>query len=355
MKIVHINYSFTAGGAEALLVDIVNEQVKTQNVSIIIINKHYDDDLFNGIDEKVGVYLLNRIPGSKNPFKILNLWRLLIKLKPDVIHCHEHSIIRLLFLFKAPKLLTIHDVKYVSRSLYKYSKLIAISEAVRKEIKNVYQLDAKVIYNGIKVENVAPVQSMKKNNDNFRIVQVSRLQHEKKGQHILLEALSILIKKGILNISLDFIGEGSSDKYLKQLASDLNISKCVNFLGNKDRNYIYNNLCEYILLVQPSLYEGFGITIIEAMAAGIEVLVSDIDGPLEIIGKVGFGHKFKCGDAEDCSLKLYEIYSNRESVDSQSRSELQREACKKFFDIGVMVKNYLEEYRKLFLNASLSR
>ena len=347
MKTVHINYSFTTGGAETLLVDIVNEQVKIQNVSIIIINKHYDDDLFKGIDGKVGIYLLNRIPGSKSPFKILSLWKLLVKINPDVIHCHEHSIIRLLFLFRAPKLLTIHDVKYVSRDLYKYSELIAISESVRKEINEVYKLDAKVIYNGIKVENVAPVQSIKKNNDSFKIVQVSRLQHEKKGQHILLEALSSLIKKGIINISVDFIGEGPSDKYLKQLASDLNINEYVNFLGNKDRNYIYKYICGYNLLVQPSLYEGFGLTIIEAIAAGIEVLVPDIDGPLEIIEKIGYGHKFKCGNAEDCALKLYEIYSNRDSVESKSRSEFQRNACKKFFDVEVTAKNYLDEYRNL--------
>ena len=218
-------------------------------------------------------------------------------------------------MFKVVKILTIHDVKYVSKSLYQYSELIAISEAVRKEIKNVYQLDAKVIYNGIKVENVVSVQSIKKNNDNFRIVQVSRLQHEKKGQHIVLEAVSILIKKGISNISLDFIGEGPSDKYLKQLASDLNINEHVNFLGNKDRNYIYKNLCGYNLLVQPSLYEGFGITIIEGMAAGIEVLVSDIDGPLEIIEKISYGHKFKSGNAEECAQKILGIYSNRDSVE----------------------------------------
>ena len=238
----------------------------------------------------------------------------------------------------------------LARSLYKYSNLIAISEAVRKEIKNVYQLDAKVIYNGIKVENVVSVQSTKKNSNNFRIVQVSRLQHEKKGQHILLEAISILIKKGILNISIDFIGEGPSEKYLKQLASDLNINEYVNFLGNKDRNYIYKNLCEYDLLVQPSLYEGFGITIIEAMAAGIEVLVSDIDGPLEIIEKIGYGHKFKCGDAEDCAQKILGIYSNRDSIESKSRSEFQRNACKKFFDVEVTAKSYINVYRNLLSN-----
>ena len=346
MKIVHINYSFTTGGAEALLVDIVNEQAKTQDVSIIIINKLYNAELLNQIANKVPIFLLNRIPGSKNPFKIFSLWKLLLKLGPDIIHCHEHSIIRILFLFRAAKILTIHDVKYVSGNLYKYSKLIAISEAVRKEIRDKYQLDAKVIYNGINVENITYTQLIKKNNDNnFRIVQVSRLQHEKKGQHIVLEAVSRLIKNGI-NISVDFIGEGPSEEYLKQLTSGLNITGNVSFLGNKDRSYIYQHLCGYNLLIQPSLFEGFGITIIEAMAAGIEVLVSDIDGPREIIKKIGYGYKFKSGDSNDCALKIYEIYSNR----SQSSSGLQREACKKLFDIKITAKNYLDEYRNLLSN-----
>lgn len=127
----------------------------------------------------------------------------------------------------------------------------------------------------------------------------------------------------------------------------LNLTTYVSFLGLRDREYIYSHLKDYDLLVQPSLFEGFGLTIIEAMAAGIEVLVSDIDGPLEIIEKIGHGQKFKSGNADDCALKIYEIYSKSNIMDSHIQLELQREACKKLFDIEITAKNYLDEYKNL--------
>ncbi len=42
MKILHVFYTFTTGGAEVMLVDIMNEQVKHENVSIFIINDIFD-------------------------------------------------------------------------------------------------------------------------------------------------------------------------------------------------------------------------------------------------------------------------------------------------------------------------
>ncbi len=169
-----------------------------------------------------------------------------------------------------------------------------------------------------------------------------------KGQHILLEALSLLINKyNFENLHIDFIGEGSSLDYLSGLVDKLNLKNYVSFLGLCDREYIYSHLKDYILLVQPSLYEGFGLTIVEAMAAGIEVLVSDIDGPLEIIEKIGYGHKFKSGNAGDCALKIYEIYSTRDVNTLQLSAKRQRLACTELFDIKNTVENYLAEYKKL--------
>ena len=41
MKIVHCIFSFNTGGAETMLIDIVNEQIKTQEVTIVIVNHIY--------------------------------------------------------------------------------------------------------------------------------------------------------------------------------------------------------------------------------------------------------------------------------------------------------------------------
>lgn len=47
MKIVHCIWSFHTGGAETMLVDIANEQAKTQNVTIIIVNDSYQKYLID--------------------------------------------------------------------------------------------------------------------------------------------------------------------------------------------------------------------------------------------------------------------------------------------------------------------
>ena len=346
MRIAHLIYAFPTGGKETMLVDIINEQAKYASMSLIVMNNRYDKTLISKISNRVSVYLIKRSEGSINPLPLLKLNYILVKTKPDVLHCHDYSIVKSIFPFiKAKKILTIHGMNLSTEYHSKYDQLFAISEAVQNDIKQ-NSFDSKVLHNGIRVNDI-----LFKNNKSsavFRIVQVGRLDHPMKGQHILLEALSLLINKYKLeNLHIDFIGEGSSLNYLTEMADKLLISKYVSFLGLCDREYIYSNLKGYDLLVQPSLYEGFGLTIVEAMAAGIEVLVSDIDGPLEIIEKVGYGHKFKSGDADDCALKIYEIYSNPDVVESQSRSELQRQACKKFFDIEVTAKKYLDEYSKL--------
>lgn len=347
MKIVHIIYAFPTGGKETMLVDIINEQSKYEPITLIVLNNYYDKNLISKISNKVSVYLLNRKVGSRNPIPFLKLNYILMKVQPDIFHCHDHSLTSLILpLIKCKKILTIHSTNLATKYNSKYDQLFAISEAVQNDIKRQNNFNSKVVYNGIKVNDIQFNKGNK--SSTFRIVQVGRLDHEVKGQHILLEALRLLIiKYNLRNLHIDFIGEGSSLNYLMDLVGKLNLTTYVSFLGLRDREYIYSHLKDYDLLVQPSLFEGFGLTVIEAMAAGIEVLVSDIDGPLEIIEKIGHGQKFKSGNADDCALKIYEIYSNYNIIESQFRSESQRQACKKLFDVEITAKKYLDEYKNL--------
>src|SRR5690606_31369506 len=147
----------------------------------------------------------------------------------------------------------------------------------------------------------------RKKNNNFRIIQVSRLDAEKKGQHIAIEALKLLMERNTSNIVLDFIGAGTSYDALKKQVKDNNLESYAHFLGLRDRDYIYKQLKNYDLLIQPSFYEGFGLTIVEAMAAKIPVLVSNIDGPIEIVQNGKYGFFFECGNALELSSKIEEV------------------------------------------------
>lgn len=343
--------SFKTGGSETMLADIINEQIKTDEISLIIFNNQINNEILDNLDERVKVYKLNRKEKSRKILPVIILNLLLLKIWPDVIHSHHASSVRIIF-FKRNLVLTAHTTGINEKRFKTYNRVYAISETVKNDIYCRYRIDAKVVYNGINFNHV-----FKKDHydfDVFKIVQVSRLDHETKGQHILIEALNILIyKMKVLNVSIDFIGEGSSNNYLYELVEKYKLQQKVNFLGSKDREYIYSHLRDYNLLVQPSFTEGFGLTITEGMAARIPVLVSNIKGPLEIIENGKYGWVFEAGDYSDCANKIefiIQIYQTNQMLHKIDNAY--NFVCEKF-SIKTTSNNYLAEYKDLICSASI--
>lgn len=345
MKILHLIYSFQTGGSETMLVDIINEQINQAEISLIIINKKYNIDLVNNIDKRVKVFFIDRKESSRNPFPIIRLNALLLKLKADVLHCHDHNIVPLLFpALKKKTVLTVHDVGIELTYFSQYKKLFAISKTVKDDIQNRSGLTSVLVYNGICLNKITKKETSYISN-RFKIIIVSRLSHEKKGQHLVIEALHILKLRGYSNIQLDLIGSGNSEQYLKELTTKYILNEQVNFLGLKDRNYIYSHLKDYDLLIQPSLFEGFGLTIVEGMAARVPVLVSNIDEPFEIIVNGKYGFLFLSGDINDLVKKIILIKdSYNQDIQFLQKVDLAYDHVKKNFDIKLTATKYLENY-----------
>lgn len=100
MLIVHLICSFTTGGSETMLVDIINEQRKVgYHVVLIIINNLIDENLLSFIDNNVHVIRINRIPGSRTPWSLIRLNYLLYKLNGDVLHSHDSVVAGMLLPF----------------------------------------------------------------------------------------------------------------------------------------------------------------------------------------------------------------------------------------------------------------
>lgn len=349
MKIIHITYGFGLGGIETMLHNIANEQVALgEKIFIIVINDIVNDELKETLNPQIKFICLKRKVFSKSIMPFVKLNYLLYKIKPDVIHLHYSSISRLILI---PSLLhkicvTQHDVcsKKNSKYLYKCKKIYAISNVVKLDIKKWTGLNSEVVFNGIKVECIHQRQYLDTESKLFRIVQVSRLVHEKKGQHILIEAVSNLIKQGYNQIRLDFIGDGDSYKYLHSLIEKLNITEYVNFLGERDQSYIYEHLCDYNLFVQPSIFEGFGLTVTEAMAAKVPVLVSENQGPLEIIDYGKYGYYFMNKNVEDCARKI-EFFLN--GLNDKSMVNMAYQRVLDLYNVKITAKSYLIKYNNL--------
>lgn len=341
MNIVHVIWSLGTGGTESMLADIVCEQVKTENVSLIVVNDVVSKDILSRIDKKCKVYFCNRKIGSKNPLPLIKLNWLLWKLSPHIIHSHMDNLGKFIKIRRSAKVVrTIHCAMGDGFDNRNYDKLYSISEGVRQyTLKQGF--DSTVVYNGIRTECVLHDEKKTKG-PILRIVNVGRLQ-EVKGQQILVAAARRLLDMGYANFSIDLVGDGENRTAVECLIHELKLDSYIRLLGTKDRKYIYSNIKGYDLYVQPSLSEGFGLTLSEAMAAGIPVITSDQDGPMEVIGHGKYGLFFKTGDFEDLAKKLKIFIDGKSNINvCEARKFVQEN-----FDIQRTAAKYLHEYRVL--------
>ncbi len=115
-------------------------------------------------------------------------------------------------------------------------------------------------------------------------------EHERrKGLEFLLEALAILRRSG-KDLNLVTVGHGSALAKLRGLALRLGVSDAVEFRGyvtDHDDTQLPPIYSETDIFVLPSLREGFGFVLLEAMASGIPIVASDVSAIPEVIGNSG--------------------------------------------------------------------
>ena len=350
MKIIHAIFSFHVGGAETMLTDILNRQCKEASVSLIIVNSKVDADLLNTIDQRVNIYLFNRKESDK--FQLLSTFlkinQLVAKINPDVIHCHNNNLFPFFVIWRKKCCLTVHNTRLSTLFLKNYHIVFAISTSVQEDIRKRAGIFAPIVYNGIEIDQYKrrAIYEFCKEKDTFKIVQLSRLFPEQKGQHIAMQSICIL-KEQNLNVKLYLVGGGNSDELirLKELAIKYDIEDQIEFVGQVDRHWIKNNLKNYHLLIQPSLYEGFGITIIEAFACGLPVVASDLDGPKEICCLLNAGLLAKAGDPKDLAEKIFKVYQSYLSNTLEDNNYiLENKNCMDIFDIHTTSKTYIDNY-----------
>lgn len=342
MKIAHITWSMGTGGIETMLVDIVNEQIKNDEVRVFVINEYYDKDLLCRIDKNVKVSLLNRKARSKNIWPIIRLNIMLLSFHPDVIHCHQGHLAPII---KVPfkKVLTIHNTHSKADYWKKFDKLFCISKAVKEYTVQLGYTNGIVVYNGIHTEEIARKDySQTSENTIKRIVCIGRLNKDK-GQRILIDAAKELVNnRQQTSFSIDLIGDGMEHERLKKLVVDYGLSNYVRFLGKQPRNWFYPKLKNYDLFVMPSISEGFGLTLAEACAAKLPVLTCDLAGPMEVIGNGKFGVSFKTGDVLALADGIEHFLRNGYDL---TLTEKAYYYVKNNFDVKATANRYIEEYK----------
>lgn len=123
----------------------------------------------------------------------------------------------------------------------------------------------------------------KKTTDTVHLFTVANVGVRYKGMHFVVEALSILKKKGIANFKYHMVGEGNQD-YIKSVADKLGVADQIVFHGPVKHAEVLRLLqTECDVYVQPSLQEGLPRAVIEAMGCALPCIGSDVAGIPELI------------------------------------------------------------------------
>lgn len=172
----------------------------------------------------------------------------------------------------------------ISKSTYKYFDKICI---VSKEAKDnflrllpQYKKKTIVFYNKIQVQDIikqANERIVFKNDKSIKILTVGGIREEK-GQIVAIKSLKVLIDKGY-NIIWYFVGDGPLRNKCENLAKELGISKQTIFEGNQINPYVYMKNCD--IYVQPSLHEGYCITLAEALCFPNPIVSTNFAGARE--------------------------------------------------------------------------
>lgn len=340
MKILHVIFTLKTGGLENLLIDIANEQVRRgNNVAVLIINSGSETEMISRFDSRIKIFQPGRKAGSRNPLPLVKVNLAAISFAPDVIHVHNENGVNILLPTLRKKVIqTVHTTGIELRGCQAQTPVVAISEAVAEDLKNSCGVDAEVIMNGVRVDDIL---RRPKSDRPVNLVCVGRMDVAVKGQDLLIRAM-----KELPDMSLTPIGDGADLEAMKRLAADLGVDSRVNFLGALSRDEIYRRLADFDAFVLPSRQEGFGLVAAEAMAAGLPIVSVNLPGPMEIIdgGRLGFPFESESVGSLVGALKALEA----NWAEAQERAATEGiDFVKEHFSVATTAARYLDLYRRL--------
>ena len=182
-------------------------------------------------------------------------------------------------------------------------QIIAVSKSVKRSLEQYFDVSKgkiDVVYNGVDLRRFRPEEISKRRTNCVQFIYVGRLIEEK-GVQFTLKALSELPSE--LKWSFQIVGDGPYRETLKAYCNQLGLKDKVCFLGTRQDVPDLLSRAD-VFIHMPVCEEGFGITIIEAMAMGLLCICSDNGAIPEIIHNQNNGLLVESGNIRQLTLCL---------------------------------------------------
>ncbi|THE65438.1 glycosyltransferase [Salinadaptatus halalkaliphilus] len=359
MKVCHIIDTLSAGGAEHMVLNITK--------------KLNDDDIDNSVcylndpatlqpefETAGGEVIKLSEHGMYHPITIWMLYRELKRKNPDILHTHlpASTIIGRIVgrLAKVPVIVsTQHNITdaYSDRSMFLErvtrsldSKTVPVSESVLNTMRRSVDNDFQVIYNGVDVESFSDlsndylIQTHDIEPNDTVLLNVGRYVPQKSQAH-LIDAMNEITSVRS-DVHLLIVGWGDLEDELRSKVESHDLEDFVTITGFvKDITDYYRNAD---IFISSSRYEGLPVTLLEAMAAKLPIVGTNVPGTSEVIEDQSSGELVEYGDidrmAEECIKLLDE--TRREEYAERAFDRVTNE-----FSIDTTVNEYLGLYNQL--------
>jgi len=307
MKVLHVITTIEAGGAEKQLVVLVRSQISNGDSVKVLYLKGWNELT---LELEASGCEVKHAPGFWR--SIIAIRREIKEFSPEITHAHlpqaEIAVALASIWTRTPFVISRHNSesfwpkvpswlsKLTSKLVtVKARRIIAISNGVKRFIVEKDEICEKskieVVYYGY--NELSRVQEPKtiKVSTNLNFLSVSRLTRQK-DIPTLLDAFALHLEENSHSL-LTIVGDGELRTQLKNYSGDLGIFDSVNWVGKTSRieGFYESHDC----LVLSSLYEGFGLVLLEAMQFGLPILATSHEVILEVLSASHPG-LFQIGD-----------------------------------------------------------
>ncbi|SQD79774.1 glycosyltransferase [Moritella yayanosii] len=266
--------------------------IALKKFDVYLITQH---DVMKGVSKNVNVIKLPFSGFKGYFFNVFALRKIIGELKPDNIHVHFASGYGTLALnarikyllsvwgsdvFRFPQQNKLNKF-LLERVLNNATQIFSTSFAMKDETLKYTSKDIQVIPFGVSPDLYSnPNYSERSGTVTFGLAKVLEARY---GVDTLLQSFAKLKKETDIQLKLEIAGDGPERRNLEILSKKLNIESSVKFLGwihNADLHKFYKNID---VMVVPSREESFGVVAVEAGAAHLPCIVTDVGGLPEVI------------------------------------------------------------------------
>ncbi len=298
------------------------------------------------------------IPGRLNPRAILQLRRLLLTNKIDILHTHGFKADVLGYLatrnlsvrlvstihgWSADEGLLIHWYEMISRVFLKrFDRVYPLSPALLEAlvVHKFRSSQLRLILNAVDLSGFDYQFNQRRSVDELRVLFAGRLC-QPKGVFDLIRALAETRCGGA--VSLTCVGDGPARTEIEALAGTMGVADQVTFTGSVPSIAPY--LLQSHVLVLPSHSEGIPRVLMEAFAAGVPVIGTAIPGIMQLVKHEVTGLLVPVGEPAELAKALQRI--GEDTGLAQRMACMARQVISEKFSARRMADDFHEEYRQL--------